>query len=154
MTKFPGQVEAAKDAEEAAESLPDGFWSMPTTFIEDRDLQRMYKILYNKLLDENPDLDTIEVMMIERAAALYTYMRSLEKSDGYSNSTDYRQLSQLWNNMANDLRKTRTSNVDVAQIRTEIMEEFTEVIIDAIKGFEPTIAATIKRRLLTAMEKV
>lgn len=153
MSKFPGQAEAEKDVKEALDKLPDGFWNVPESFIEDPELREMYHVIYSNLLKENEDLDTIEALLIERAAALYVYIRNNERSNGYSNSTDYRQLSQLWNNMATDLRKTRTSNVDVAQIRSEIMDEFTEIIIDAMKGFEPNIQATIKRRLLTALEK-
>ena len=72
MSKFPGQVEAEKDVKEALDKLPDGFWNVPESFIEDPELREMYHVIYSNLLKENEDLDTIEALLIERAAALAT----------------------------------------------------------------------------------
>lgn len=150
---FPGQ-ESVITAEEVDELLPDGFWSMPETFIESPQVQKMYTALYKQLLKENPDRDTIETMMIERAAALYAYMRSLEASHGsFKNSSDYRQLTGLWNTMAGDLRKTRTVNFDEAKIRTEIMSMYIKLVSDALRGFEPEVASTVRRRVAAALER-
>lgn len=132
--------------------LPEDFWNMPDTFIDDPSIKDMYVSLYKQLLKENQDRDTIETMMIERAAALYAYMRSLESSTGYSNSSNYRQLTQLWNAMANDLRKTRTVNFDEAKIREEISTDLIATINRALQGFEPEIANSVRRRILTQMD--
>lgn len=150
MKPFPGQ-EDMPTAEEVEESLPEGFWDLPETFIQSASIRRMYTSLYKQLLAENPDRDTIELMMIERAAALYAYMRALEASEGYDNTTNYRQLTSLWNAMATDLRKTRSVNFDEAQVREDIAREYIEVINSAIKGFDPEVANTIRRRMLSAL---
>lgn len=152
MREFPGQDIPKEVIEEAEENLPDGFWDMPGTFIESDNIRTLYFSLYKKLLKENPDADTIEVMMIERAAALYAYMRNMEATEGYQNSSSYRQLSALWNQMANDLRKTRNVNFDENKIREEIAREYMSVINLAIKGFDAEVAHTVKRRLLMALE--
>lgn len=142
------------DLTEAEESLPEDFWKMPETFISSGPIQEMYKVLYKQLLQENPERDTIETMMIERAAALYAYMRNLEATQGYQNSSNYRQLAALWNAMANDLRKTRTVNFDEAKVREEIALEYVQLINTALKGFEPEVAHTVRRRIAMAMENV
>lgn len=145
--------EQINDAIEAEQKLPDGFWNVPSTFIEDESIRGMYSILYQSLLDENPDRDVIETMMIERAAALYCYMRMMEKMDGYRNTTDYRQLTTLWNNMANDLRTTRKTNFDESKIREEISLEYAKLVNDALRGMDPTIASTVRQRVKVALER-
>ena len=146
----PEDIQELVNAEEA---VPDGFWNMPSTFIESPKIQEMYKSLYKQLLQENPDRDTIETMMIERAAALYAYMRSIEATDGYTNSTSYRQLTALWNSMANDLRKTRTVNFDEAKVREEITLEFIHLINKSLQGFSPEVANSVRHRLAKALEE-
>lgn len=146
----PEDIQELVNAEEA---VPDGFWNMPSTFIESPEIQEMYKSLYKQLLQENPDRDTIETMMIERAAALYAYMRSIEATDGYTNSTSYRQLTSLWNSMANDLRKTRTVNFDEAKVREEITLEFIHLINKSLQGFSPEVANSVRHRLAKALEE-
>ena len=146
----PEDIQELVNAEEA---VPDGFWNMPSTFIESSEIQEMYKSLYKQLLQENPDRDTIETMMIERAAALYAYMRSIEATDGYTNSTSYRQLTALWNSMANDLRKTRTVNFDEAKVREEITLEFIHLINKSLQGFSPEVANSVRHRLAKALEE-
>lgn len=149
----PEEVREQKaDIKAAEERLPENFWNLPVTFIKDETIQEMYKVLYQQLLDENPDRDTIETMMIERAAALYAYMRNLESQQNYDNSNHYRQLTQLWNNMANDLRKTRTVNFDEAKIRQQISLEYIQVINKSLEGFSPEIANTVRHRLVKALE--
>ena len=150
---FPGQ-ESVITAEEVDEILPEGFWVMPETFIEAPAVRDIYSSIYKQLLKENPDRDTIETLLIERAAALYAYMRSLEASHGsFKNSSDYRQLTGLWNTMAGDLRKTRTVNFDEAKIRTEIMHMYVKLVSDALRGFEPEVASTVRRRVQSALER-
>lgn len=149
----PEEVREQKaDIKAAEERLPENFWNLPVTIIKDETIQEMYKVLYQQLLDENPDRDTIETMMIERAAALYAYMRNLEIQQNYDNSNHYRQLTQLWNNMANDLRKTRTVNFDEAKIRQQISLEYIQVINKSLEGFSPEIANTVRHRLVKALE--
>lgn len=145
----PEDVQAVKDGEE---SLPEGFWDLPATFIEAENIRSMYHRLYKQLLEENPDCDTIEAMMIERAAALYAYMRSVEATEGYTNSSSYRQLTALWNAMANDLRKTRTVNFSEAAVREETLHEIIQIVNNSLQGFTPEIANTVRRRVARALE--
>lgn len=146
------EPEDLADVKAGRDSLPEGFWDLPQSFIDDPKIQKLYESLYQQLLDENPDRDTIETMMIERAAALYAYMRFVESTDGFSNPTNYRQLVALWNSMANDLRKTRTVNFDEAKVREEISMEFIQLINTSLQGFDPQTANTVRRRLAHALE--
>lgn len=154
MRVFPGQPDEDEDIvtpEEVEESLPEGFWDLPKSFIDSERIQAMYVALYKQLLEENPDRDVIELLRVERAAALYAYMRHLESSDGYDNTVNYRQLMSLWNTMVTDLRKTRSVNFDEAKIREEIAREYLDVINQAIRGFEPEIANSVRRRMLAEL---
>lgn len=146
----PEDLEAVKQGEA---SLPEGFWNLPETFIQSEAIRSMYVTLYRQLLEENPDFDTIEAMMIERAAALYAYMRSIEATDGYTNSSSYRQLTALWNSMANDLRKTRTVNFSEADVRESTMTEVIRIVNNSLQGFSPEIANTVRRRIALALER-
>lgn len=146
--------EFIKDVEAAEDSLPESFWELPETFIDSPKVRDMYTELYKKLLRENPERDTIELMMIERAAALYAYMRSIEASQGFSNPTSYRQLSSLWQTMATDLRKTRSTNFDEAMVREEVTLQMVKVINESLQGFDPQTANTVRRRLAAAMESI
>lgn len=132
---------------EVDDNLPEHFFSIPDTFISDSRVKEIYYSTYQQLLEENDSRDTIETMMIERAAALYAYMRSLELEEGYSNSSDYRQLMKVWNDMANDLRKTRHINVDESQIREEMVSDILSDIQEAMRGFSPEISSTVYRTL-------
>lgn len=146
--------EVVKDIAAAEESLPEGFWELPETFIDSPKIQDLYHYLFEKLLEENPERDMIELMMIERAAALYAYMKSIEASSGFSNPTSYRQLASLWNSMAADLRKTRNTNFDEAKVREEITLQFVQIINESLQGFDPQTANTVRRRLVAAMESI
>lgn len=145
--------ETEPTVEEIEESLPEGFWTLPETFIDDEGIRQIYSSLYKKLLEENPDRDTIQLMMIQRAAALFAYMRSLEKKDGYRNSSDYRQLAALWNSMANDLRKNKIHDYSETDIRQEIMLDLMQRMNSALQGFDVQIASTVRRRVLASLER-
>lgn len=153
MKPFPGSEDQAEAIGQAEENLPKGFWDLPESFIDSAPIRDMYTSLYQTLLMENPDRDTIELMLLERAAALYAYMRSLEASEGYDNTTNYRQLMALWNAMAADLRKTRSVNFDEAKVREEIAREYIEIINVALRGFDPEVANTVRRRMVTALSR-
>lgn len=140
------------DRTEVEKSLPDEFWNLPETFISSGNARRIYEETYRQLLEENPDRDTIELMMIERAAALYAYMREMESTVGYKNTTDYRQLSALWTNMAQDLRKTRHANFTEEQVREQVHLEYVQIINTSLKGLDPETANGVRRRIYNALE--
>lgn len=147
---WPGGSETTPTTSEII--TPEGFWDMPDTFIDSPKIQQMYLDLKAKLLEENGDRDTIELMMVERAAALYAYMRNMEATQGYTNSQNYRHLAALWQTMANDLRKTRISNQDEARIREEVTVELVRAIDKAMMAFDVEVASTVRRRLITVLD--
>lgn len=140
-----------EDRTEVEKSLPDEFWNLPDTFISNENARKIYIETYKQLLAENPDRDTIELMMIERAAALYAYMRDMESTVGYRNTQDYRQLSALWTSMAQDLRKTRHANFSEEQIRQEIATEYIQIVNTALKGLDPETGASVRQRIYNAL---
>ena len=138
--------------EELEKSIPPEFWELPTTFISDPGARRIYKEMYQRLLEENPDRDTAELLILERASALYAYMRELEATVGYRNTSDYRQLSALWTSIVQDLRKTRHANLTEEQVRLQVSQEYIEIINKAISGLEPDVANSVRRRVANLLE--
>ena len=138
-------------AEDNLDSELSDFWEVPATFISDKNIREMYDVIRKQLLQENPEHNLAEALMIDRAAALYCYMRSLEADTGYRNSMDYRQMMKLWIDITQDLRKESVVNVDEAKIRQEVIQDIATSINDAIRGFQPEIQSAMRQAIALAL---
>ena len=145
-------IEEDPDKGQEETPLPDNFWEVPSSFIQDASIRKIYQVTYQRMLEENPDRDTFETLLIERAASLYSYLRQLESTTGYQNDLNYRQLMGLWQAMAQDMRKSRVGNVSEAKIRDEIAMEYIQIIDAAVRGLSPEIANTVRNRILTQLK--
>lgn len=132
-------------------ALPDNFWDAPESFIQSDGAQELYRVISQKLCEENPSRDISATLLIERASALYAHMRDMERTTGYQNSSDYRQFVQLWNSIVTDLRKQNMVNVDEDVIRQEIVTEISSAIAEAVRGLTPEIANTVKQVIRVAL---
>ncbi len=132
--------------------LGDNFWSLPSSFIDDPIFEDLYENIYKHLMEENPHRHLVETLMIERAAALYCYMRAQEANSGYRNSIDYRQLMKLWTEIVLDLRKERVINVDEAHIKQEVVKEIAISLNEALRGFQPEVQNTMRQAIALALK--
>lgn len=133
------------------DGLPDNFWRVPNSFIEDDALRLLHAEVCVRLRNENSDADTLELMAIERVASLYIWMRNKENNSGFNSDTAYKDMIKLWTAMAADLRKTRIAVLDNAEAQAQIMTMLVGAINDALAGVEPEIANTVKRRIMEAV---
>lgn len=137
---------------EKEKSLPDSFWDLPETLIDSPNIQQMYRAILEEFLRENPERDMAETTLIQRTAALFSYIKHIESTPGIQNTSNYRQLNQLYQTMANDLRKVRTVNWDETKVREEIALEYIQLVNAALSGFDPEVAHTVRRRVAMAMD--
>lgn len=106
-----------------ATPLPEEFWTQPLQNVEPA-LQLVYTEVQTRLREENPEADTLELMMIERVAFLYVHIRHKETKRLFDNDRAYKETMQVWTQMAAELRKER--------VRQETVENAKEAILDAV----------------------
>jgi len=131
--------------------VPDDFWSVPESFIKDENLRLLHSIVCARLRQENPDADTLELMAIERVTSLFFYMRDRESAGAMGRDQAYKAMMQLWVTMAADLRKTRIGVADESKIREGIYADVVRGIKNAVRGMEPEVAQTVRKRLVESI---
>jgi hypothetical protein len=147
--------EAVSDENSLTEGgVPDSFWSVPEQFITDQNLRLLHADSCQRLRQDNPDADTLELMAIERVTSLYFYMRSKEATGTFNSDTAYKGMMQLWVTMAADLRKARTGASDVESIRADVLKSVVRAVNGAFEGLEPEVAKTVKKRIAERLERV
>ncbi len=131
--------------------LPSGFWSLGDFEGQDG-LKDIHAMLVQQLQHEAPDADVLELMMMERVAFLYVYMRAKEQSNAAEVTQftrAYKDMMTLWVSMASDLRKTRLRAEEAQSIRMSIVTEVGRALKEALKDVDPTISAKVQHRLLS-----
>jgi hypothetical protein len=134
--------------------VPESFWSVSDKFISDDTLRLLHSEMCSKLRQENPHADSLELMAIERICSLYFYLRFMESSGRSRGDAAYKNLMQVWMNMAADLRKSRIGSQDEDQIRGEILTGVSRAVTAALQGIDPDTASTVKRRIVERLERV
>lgn len=131
--------------------LSADFWTVPEDFIESAPLRLLHADIVARLRAENEGADTLEMMLIERIASLYFYMRFKESSGSMSSDAAYKGMLQLWITMAADLRKGRAGEADEQTVRQEITQGMVRAINKSLNGMEPEVARMVKRRIAEHM---
>lgn len=139
-----------------ADGLPEGFWSVPETFIADPGLRLMHADMCVRLRQENPGADTLELVTIERIASLYFYLRSRELAGAGAMRSDaaYKDMLKLFTNMAADLRKGRIGSQEADEIRAEILTGVSKAVKGALQGIDPEVAGVVKKRIVERLGNV
>lgn len=134
--------------------LPTDFWASPEQFIANESLRFLHAEVIARLRTESPNADTLELMLLERVASLYFYMRDRETKGGLNNATAYKSIMQLWVAMAGELRKGRDKAKTEEEIRAEVTGELVGAVKNSLQGLEPEVAMTIQRRLRQTLLEV
>lgn len=131
-------------------------------------LTDIHAMVVQRLQEEAPDADTLELMLMERVCFLYVFMRAIEIPKAYGDPATeevkdgkggavsaftfdktYREMMSLWVSMASDLRKQRMRAEEEANIRLTVVTEVSRVLKDALKDVDPDIANQVQTRLIT-----
>lgn len=127
--------------------LPEGFWNL-RSFEDQSALQDIHTVLAERLQNESPDADTLEIMMMERVCFLYIFMRAKE-GDTPTFDRSYKEMMQLWVSMAADLRKVRLRAEETSSIRMAIVSEVSKALKVAMQDLDPAIANKVQTQLIT-----
>jgi len=137
----------------AKSDLPAAFWAQNFEALGiDMHLQVIYSEVTARLREENTDADTLELMLIERVALLYVYIRHKEETQAFETSRAYKEMFQLWVAMAADLRKQRMHEENLQVLRDQILTSVQHAVMGAVKTFPPEIKQEVQERLLDELE--
>lgn len=131
--------------------LPEGFWSLGQLDGQEG-LKDIHALLTMRMQSEAPDADILELMMMERVAFLYVYMRAKEASNSAEvteMTKAYKDMMTLWIAMAADLRKIRMRQEEMQNLRMSIVTEVGRALKEAMKGVDPSIAAKVQNHLIS-----
>lgn len=139
----------------AKSALPPAFWAQNFEALGiDIPLQMIYQEVVSRLKDENPEADTLELMLIERVALLYVFIRHKEATNAFENSRAYKEIFQLWATMAADLRKQRQAAESLQVLRDQILNSVQHAVMTAVKGMPLEVKKEVQERLLAELESV
>lgn len=129
-------------------------WTVPDAFIPDEDLRLLYDLVSEQLRADNPDADSLEVLMIERVASLYIFLRYRESQGDVDSLTAYHKNLELWAKLVDQLRRKRVDNsVDDAN-KSKIKEKVIEAFAKTLQGMEPEVANHIRQRFAQNISEV
>lgn len=129
--------------------LPAEFWNLDA-FNEREHLRDIHAMVVERLQNEAPDADTLELMLMERVSFLYIFMRAREAADEEPNfDRTYKEMMALWVSMAADLRKQRLRAEETSSIRMMIVSEVSKALKEALKDVDPVIANSVQTKLIT-----
>ncbi len=129
-------------------------WNVPEAFIPDEGLQDLYELLATQLRQDNPDADTLEIIMIERVAALYVFLRYRELTGDTGSLTAYHKNIELWAKLVDQLRRKRVDNSTDEVAKSKMLAGVSEAFQKTLTGLEPEVAAHIRQKFAKNLSEV
>jgi hypothetical protein len=158
---------------ETTRALSDAFWTVPDGSFQHDDTKALHSEITAFLREEfsvRTGLGTIEMMMIERTAFFYCWVRDRERSGvgtegrivspeqakegiGFVHERNYKEATQLLTDMLSRLQRASSDDVNVAEVRADVMEQFVEVMTAAIDTLPDDIQDVVRDRMAMAFDK-
>jgi hypothetical protein len=141
-------------------ALSDRFWSVPEDAFQHEDTTKLHEEITVFLRNEfssRPGLGTVEMMMVERTAFFYCWVRDRERSgvgtedgstpnpvaadadqdqqpqrQGFVHERNYKEAIQLLSDMLARLQRASSDTADPARIKDETIEQHTAVMLSGI----------------------
>ena len=142
----------------ASKTLPQTFWTIPPDAFQHEDTTVLHTELTTLLKEEFQlrNLGVVEMMMVERTAFFYCWVRDRERSgvgtedgdappnpaadnghavhrQGFVHERNYKEAIQLLTDMMARLQRTSSGAVDAGEIRNEAMEEHTRIMLAGLE---------------------
>lgn len=125
------------------------FWNLNRFKDNGEDLQMIHRLVVERLQQESPDADMLELMLMERACFLYIFMRAKElDAEEFRFDRTYAEMLRMWVSMAADLRKQRLRAEEMASIRAAVVGEIARALKEALAGVDPLIANNVTAKLV------
>ena len=153
-------------SDDQQQGLPSGFFAVPPeqAFIGLHDeknpekgkdtltsLQFLYSEVIARLREENSGAGTLELMMMERIAFLFMYMKFMEARKTFKYDTDYRAVLQLWSGLVNDLSKMLVKSPE--EVKDAVLSAVSGAIASAMNDLPADQRELIGERLASSFEK-
>lgn len=132
--------------------MSDEFFAQPEKPLGDESHQLIYAEVVSRLREENPQGDTLELMLIERIAFLYVYIRVKEATGSFAHDRSYKETNALLIDLMRDLRKTKSSAVQAEEIRDAIIETVHEALAVSIKKLPGDLSKDFQEALANEFE--
>lgn len=146
------------EGDREVKSLPEEFWSQDFEQLGvEPALQLIYAETCAELRRENPDADTMELMMIERVAYLYVFIRHKEtrpltSKDGFAHDRVHKETTQLWSQMMAELRKQRNRVEDQQFLRAQIVTAVKQAVQRAVLVLPADQQLVFQAKILDELE--
>lgn len=154
------------------DKLSDAFWAAPDGTFQHEVTKALHAELIAFLRDEfqsRPGLGVVEMMMVERTALFYCYVRDRERSGigheghtlspaevekgmGFVHERNYKEATQLLTDMLSRLQRASSDTIDAAEIRSEAIDQVTKVMLAAIDTLPEDVQEQVRGRIADAFE--
>ena len=155
------------------EQLSDSFWKPAEGAFKNEGTLTLHTELVMFLREEfqqRPGLGVVEMMMVERTAFFYCWVRDREQSGigreghvlspdeaqkgvGFVQERNYKEAIQLLTDMLARLQRASQDTSDAATIRAEAFKQFTRVMLATIETLRDDIQEEVRDRFAMAYEK-
>lgn len=132
--------------------FPPELFEVPEEFISDQTLRIMHAEVCARLLRDHPDSDMLDVLMVERVATTYFYMRQRERNGTAGNPVNYKAMVKMWQDVAVELRKKRAEAITESAVKEKVAGLVVDALNDAIYGLDPLVARTVRDKMVEALE--
>lgn len=132
--------------------LPSQFWGMNVQEgIVSTEFQFLHAQIVAQLKEEAPDADMLEMMLMERVAFLYVFIRAKETKNLFAHDRAYKETMQLWAGMAADLRKQRMTADAMEVIKEQVVAQMKGALDQALQSFDPAVRKQLKQGMAKAL---
>ena len=131
---------------------PGELFDLPEDFITDEGLRILHAEVCARLLADQPDADMLDVLIIERVATAYFYVRQKEASGTDMSPATYKNIIKMWLEVATELRKKRLEAFTESEVKDKVAALVVGALNDSIYGLDPVIGKTIRDRMVMALE--
>ena len=136
----------------APDAMPDGFWALSETALKkETALQFMGTDISARLRAENPSADMLEMMLVERVAFFYVYMRQQECAEFFVPGPRYKEILNSWTGLAAELRKCRTMSLET--MKDAILLAVSSAIAQAVQDLPEDQRTLIGERIAASFEE-
>jgi hypothetical protein len=153
-------------SEKASKALSARFWTVPDGAFQHEDTKKLHTEITAFLREEfttRQGLGTVEMMMVERTAFFYCWVRDRERSGvgteghtlspeeaqkgvGFVHERNYKEATQLLTDMLSRLQRASSDTADPMEIRQEAMAQFIDVVNATIDTLPDEYRDTVRDR--------
>lgn len=131
---------------------PRELFDLPENFIQDTNLRTLHAEVCARLLADQPSADMLDVLIIERVATAYFYVRQKEEVGAEGSPTAYKNMIRMWLELATELRKKRIEALDENQMKEKLAGVVVDALNTAIYGLDPKVQRVVRDNIVGALE--